>query len=91
MLKLTLPEGGRHTYMVAGRTCLAGDIFGTYRFPEKLQVGSLIPFADAAGYTLVKKNWFNGVPMPSIVVRRLDGKVEVVKTFDYEDYLHSLS
>jgi carboxynorspermidine decarboxylase len=78
-------------YMVAGRTCLAGDVFGTYAFPEKLQVGSLIPFADAAGYTMVKKNWFNGVPMPSIVVRRLDGRAEVVKTFTYEDYLNSLS
>src|ERR1017187_1922639 len=53
------PKDG-HTYRVAGRTCLAGDVFGTYHFPEKLRVGSLIPFADAAGYTMVKKNWFNG-------------------------------
>ncbi|MBI4396847.1 MAG: carboxynorspermidine decarboxylase [Elusimicrobia bacterium] len=78
-------------YMVAGRTCLAGDIFGTYAFPEKLQVGSLIPIADAAGYTMVKKNWFNGIPMPSIVVRRLDGRMETVKRFTYDDYLNSLS
>ena len=85
-----VPEEGR-LYMVAGRTCLAGDVFGTYRFAEKLQVGSLISFADAAGYTMVKKNWFNGVPMPSIVVRRLDGRAEVVKKFTYEDYLESLS
>src|ERR1019366_5821846 len=65
--KILLPEGGKHTFMVAGRTCLAGDIFGTYGFPETLRVGSPIVFADAAGYTMVKKNWFNGVPMPSIV------------------------
>ncbi len=84
------PEKG-YKYMVAGRTCLAGDIFGTYTFSEKLQVGSLIPFADAAGYTMVKKNWFNGVPMPSIVVRRLDGRMETVKRFTYEDYLTQLS
>ena len=89
--KIEAPQNGGHRYMVAGRTCLAGDIFGTYTFPEKLQVGSLIPFADAAGYTMVKKNWFNGVPMPSIVIRRLDGRTEVVKTFDYEDYLGTLS
>ncbi len=86
----TAPKDG-FKYRVAGRTCLAGDEFGTFYFPEKLQVGSLIPFADAAGYTRVKKNWFNGVPMPSIVVRRLDGRVDVVKTFGYEDYLNSLS
>lgn len=86
----SLPKDG-HLYQVAGRTCLAGDVFGTYRFPQKLQIGSLIPFADAAGYTMVKKNWFNGVPMPAIVVRRLDGHVEVVKQYAYEDYRDSLS
>ena len=85
------PASGRHAYQVAGRTCLAGDIFGTYTFPEKLQVGSLIAFADAAAYTMVKKNWFNGLAMPSIVVRRLDGRVELVRTFGYEDYLSALS
>ena len=84
------PDRG-HDYVVAGRTCLAGDVFGTYRFAEKLKVGSLIPFADAAGYTMVKKNWFNGVPMPSVVVRRLDGRVDVIKKFTYEDYRSSLS
>ena len=54
-------------------------------------MGSLVAFADAAGYTMVKKNWFNGVSMPAIVVRRLDGQIEVVKQFGYEDYLGSLS
>ncbi len=48
-------------------------------------------FADAAGYTMVKKNWFNGLPMPSIVVRRLDGIVEVVREFGYDDFKRSLS
>lgn len=85
-----LPEKG-FAYTLAGRTCLAGDVFGEYAFPDRLRVGSLIPFADAAGYTLVKKNWFNGVAMPSIVVRRLDGRAEVIKRFYYEDYLESLS
>lgn len=89
--RIELPAAGPHRYLVAGRTCLAGDIFGTFDFPEKLAVGSLIPFADAAAYTMVKKNWFNGLPMPSIVVRRLNGEVEVVKRFDYEDYVRSLS
>jgi carboxynorspermidine decarboxylase len=91
--KVELPEGakGAHRYAVAGKTCLAGDVFGTYDFPEKLEVGSLIPFADAAGYTMVKKNWFNGLQMPSIVVRRLDGRIDVAKKFTYEDYRESLS
>ena len=89
--KIDPPPKGAHAVQIAGRTCLAGDIFGTYSFSENLHVGSLVAFADAAGYTMVKKNWFNGVSMPAIVVRRLDGQIEVVKQFGYEDYLGSLS
>lgn len=89
--RMDLPAGGSHHYMVAGRTCLAGDVFGTYDFPHPLEIGSRIAFADAAAYTIVKKNWFNGLPMPSIVVRRLDGRLDVVRSFGYEDYVSSLS
>ena len=42
-------------------------------------------------YSMVKKNWFNGVPMPSIAVRRLNGTVELIRSFEYEDYVSSLS
>ncbi len=89
--KMELPEGGRHAYQVAGKTCLAGDVFGTYRFPAPLSVGDRVAFADAAGYTMVKKNWFNGVQMPAIVVRRLDGRWDLVRRFSYEDYRNQLS
>lgn len=81
----------RYEYMVAGRSCLAGDIFGTFRFDRRLEPGSEIRFADAAGYTMVKKNWFNGVQMPAIAVRRLNGSVEVLRQFGYEDYSGNLS
>ncbi|MBP2643026.1 MAG: carboxynorspermidine decarboxylase [Firmicutes bacterium] len=84
-------QEGKYEYMVAGRSCLAGDIFGNFRFAKKLEVGSEIRFADAAGYTMVKKNWFNGVQMPSIVIRRLDGTVELLRQFTYEDFINNLS
>ncbi len=84
-------EAGGYPYMVAGRSCLAGDVFGTFQFADKLEIGSEIRVADAAGYTMVKKNWFNGLQMPSIAVRRLDGTVEVIRKFDYTDFLNSLS
>ncbi|WP_312199183.1 carboxynorspermidine decarboxylase [Anaerospora hongkongensis] len=84
-------EAGGYPYMVAGRSCLAGDVFGTFQFADKLEIGSEIRFADAAGYTMVKKNWFNGLQMPSIAVRRLDGTIEVIRKFDYTDFLNSLS
>jgi carboxynorspermidine decarboxylase len=77
--------------MIAGRSCLAGDVFGTYKLKNRLKVGNEVRFADAAGYTMVKKNWFNGVNMPSIVVRRLTGKVEKIREFGYEDFRDNLS
>lgn len=80
-----------HKYMIAGRSCLAGDVFGTYNFENKLEIGSEIRFQDAAGYTMVKKNWFNGLQMPSIAVKRLDGTVEVIRKFGYSDFMNSLS
>ncbi|HCT72987.1 MULTISPECIES: carboxynorspermidine decarboxylase [Psychrobacter] len=77
--------------IIYGRSCLAGDIFGEYALPNNLQIGDKIAFGNAAGYTMVKKNWFNGVNMPAIVIRRLDGSIDVQRKFDYQDYKASLS
>ncbi|WP_127145749.1 carboxynorspermidine decarboxylase [Pelagibacterium montanilacus] len=85
------PNKGPHTYMICGKTCLAGDIFGEFQFEHELKAGDRISFLDAGGYTMVKKNWFNGVQMPAIAVRHLDGQVELVKEFTFEDYAQSLS
>jgi carboxynorspermidine decarboxylase len=82
---------GTHEYIVSGRSCLAGDVFGTFLFKDRLEIGSEIRFADAAGYTMVKKNWFNGLQMPAIVVRRLDDTVEIVREFGYTDFANGLS
>ncbi|MGE5279613.1 MAG: carboxynorspermidine decarboxylase [Deltaproteobacteria bacterium] len=82
---------GRYRCMVAGRSCLAGDVFGTYRFARRPKVGDTIRFADAAGYTMVKKNWFNGLAMPAIVVRGRDGRMRVVRRFSYKDFAASQS
>lgn len=78
-------------YMVAGRSCLAGDVFGAYLFKSRLKVGSVLRFSDAAGYSLVKKNWFNGLDMPSIVLKKIDGRVRVVRRFTYRDFVDSQS
>jgi carboxynorspermidine decarboxylase len=82
---------GEHNYMVCGKSCLAGDIFGEFQFDKPLSVGDRISIQDAGGYTMVKKNWFNGVRMPSIAIRELDGRVNLVKRFTYTDYVESLS
>lgn len=86
-----LPNQGEHEVMVCGKSCLAGDIFGEFRFEQPLQIGDRLSFQDAAGYTMVKKNWFNGVKMPAIVIKQLDGRVELVKEFSYDDFVQGLS
>jgi carboxynorspermidine decarboxylase len=85
------PNEGPHEYMVCGKSCLAGDIFGEFRFPTELKPGDRLSIQDAGGYTMVKKNWFNGVAMPAIAIREKDGSITTVRTFDYEDYAASLS
>lgn len=80
-----------YCYRLAGPTCLAGDIIGDYSFDAPLHEGDLLTFEDMALYTMVKTNTFNGINLPDIVCRRLDGTVEVVRTFSYEDFKKRLS
>ncbi|MDP2782492.1 carboxynorspermidine decarboxylase, partial [Devosia sp.] len=51
------PDAGPHRYVVAGKSCLAGDVFGEFSFPEPLAIGDRNSLLDAGGYTMVKKNW----------------------------------
>ncbi len=85
------PDEGDHAWMICGKSCLAGDIFGEFRFPAPLRPGDRLSIQDAAGYTMVKKNWFNGVRMPAIALRETDGTVRVVREFGYEDFVAALS
>lgn len=85
------PNTGSHRYMVCGKSCLAGDIFGEFAFAQPLAVGDRLSIQNAAGYTMVKKNWFNGVRMPSIVLRELDGRLTVQREFTFDDFVTSLS
>ncbi|WP_375449900.1 carboxynorspermidine decarboxylase [uncultured Devosia sp.] len=85
------PDEGPHRYVVCGQSCLAGDEFGEFRFEAPLQVGDRLSIQDAGGYSMVKKNWFNGLKMPSIAVRDLHGKVGLIRSFSYADYCNSLS
>ena len=86
-------EAGKkaYTYRLAGNTCLAGDIMGDYSFDKPLKIGDKIIFEDQIHYTMVKATTFNGVPLPSIAIKRLDGRVDVVKEFGYEDFRDRLS
>jgi len=87
---LTAPAAGSHRTIVAGRTCLAGDVFGDYDLAAVPAVGDEVRFADAAGYTMVKASWFNGLRRPAIAIRRLDGRVELAREFTYDDFRGNL-
>ena len=79
------------TYLLTGRSCLAGDVIGEYSFDNTLRPGDQVVFEDMALYTMVKTNTFNGVPLPLIAVRRADGTDEAVRMFGYEDFKNRLS
>ena len=85
------PGEKKHTYRLAGPTCLAGDVIGDYSFDQPLVPGDRVIFEDMALYTMVKTNTFNGMPLPSIVWRDREGKETLVKAFGYEDFKGRLS
>jgi len=76
---------------LAGASCLAGDVFGDWSFDTPLKTGDRIIFEDMAHYTMVKTNTFNGICLPHIMARTVDGQVRLVKSFGYEDFLSRLS
>ena len=71
---------------LAGASCLAGDVFGEWSFTTPVQPGDRILFTDMAHYTMVKTNTFNGIQLPNLAVRELDGTVHIVKQFGYTDF-----
>ena len=73
-------------YRFGGPTCLAGDEIGVYSFKHELREGDIVVFGDMAIYTMVKNNTFNGVNLPDIVVRHVDGSEELVREFGYDDF-----
>jgi carboxynorspermidine decarboxylase len=81
----------KYTYRLGGNTCLAGDIMGDYSFDKPLKVGDKIIFEDQIHYTFVKNTTFNGIKLPSLVIKRKNGELDLVKEFGYEEYKNRLS
>ena len=81
----------KYTYRLGGNTCLAGDIIGDYSFDEPLKVGDRIILEDMIHYTMVKTTTFNGIKLPSIVLKNKDNSYKVIKNFCYNDYKSRLS
>ena len=84
------PGEKKYTYRLGGPTCLAGDIIGEYSFEEPLEIGDRLFLCDMAIYSMVKNNTFNGMKLPSIALKR-GNRIEMVKSFGYEDFRNRLS
>ncbi len=79
-------DGGPFAYRIGGATCLAGDVIGPYSFDRPLNAGDVLEFGDMAIYTIVKTNHFNGMRLPSVCIRRMDGTLETIQEYGYEDF-----
>ena len=76
---------GQYKAILVGSTCLAGDVFGEYRFKQTLKVGDKIQFTQVGAYTSVKANRFNGYNFPDIYW--LDcGDLQRLKQYSYGHY-----
>ena len=82
------PECGRLPceYLLAGCTCLAGDLFGSYRFPGPLAVGDRVVFRDSGSYTLAKASMFNGVALPPVYALTTDSELVLQSSPSYGEF-----
>ena len=76
----------QNVYRIGGNSCLSGDFMGFWQFDHELQVGENIIFEDMLHYTTVKTCMFNGIGHPSIAIVHLDGEMETLRQYTYEDY-----
>lgn len=80
----------KYTYRLGSQTCLAGDSIGEYSFDEPLKIGDRLIFCDMAIYSMVKNNTFNGMPLPSIYLKKADGTIRLLRQFGYSDFKERL-
>ena len=81
-----------HSYRLAGKSCLAGDVIGEYSFDTPLKAGDRLAFTDMAIYSMVKTNTFNGLQLPAIArYNPSSGELHVVREFGYDDFRCRLS
>lgn len=82
------PPGAKKTYsyILAGNSCLSGDIFGEYGFSAPLKAGDRIVFGDMGSYSFAQQNYFNGINFPDVAFYSKSDGITRVKDFSYRDY-----
>jgi carboxynorspermidine decarboxylase len=84
------PEHGT-AVLLAGSTCLAGDLFGEFRFARLPRPGDTVAFRNVGAYSLIKASRFNGYPLPSIYARDTCGNLRLMKLDNYQNYARQWS
>ena len=79
-------NGAGYEYILAGSTCLAGDVFGAYCMRSKLEIGTRVVFPGSGAYTLAKAHRFNGVNLPNIWALGYDGILRLRKQYTFQHY-----
>jgi len=79
-------DNAAHEYLLAGCTCLAGDLFGVYRFDRKLSIGDKVVFNNAGAYTLTKAHIFNGIALPSVYASTVQGELAPKSHFTFDQF-----
>lgn len=78
-----IPE---NTYLLAGASCLAGDVFGVYAFKAPLEIGSRLTIEKMGAYTHSQWHWYNGINLPTIYTESKAHGLLVAKTFSFPDF-----
>ena len=76
---------GSQSAILAGSTCLAGDLFGEYSFKQLPAVGDKLLFADVGAYSLIKASRFNGYGLPTVYAWQA-GEAIMLKADEYAHY-----
>ena len=87
-LPVIYPQAGEkgYSYLLAGNSCLSGDVFGEYSFSAPLKPGDKIVFGDMGSYSFAQMNYFNGINYPDICFYSEKNGFQQIKSFDYMNY-----
>lgn len=77
---------GDYSCILAGSSCLAGDVFGEYRFKKQPKIGDRLTFLNVGAYSLIKANRFNGYNLPDVYWVDNNNDLSLTKHNDYQDY-----
>jgi carboxynorspermidine decarboxylase len=84
------PGEKAHTCILGGKTCMTGDVIGTYSFDQPLKPGDRLVFTDMMQYSFVKNTTFNGTPLPDLAMLEEDGSYRVIRSYGYRQFRERL-